>query len=160
MNRGTLNLWVGIFVLLGFGALLMLGFKVGNAGGQGSGSSYQVTVHFDNIGQLKVRAAVRSAGVLVGRVRSIQFDPKHYNALVTLDLDSQFAFPDDSSASVLTSGILGEQYIGLDAGGDDKTLKNGDEIKISQGAVVLEKLISQFLFNKAQDSSTKKGVTP
>jgi phospholipid/cholesterol/gamma-HCH transport system substrate-binding protein len=160
MNRGTLNLWVGIFVLLGFGALLMLGFKVGNAGGQGSGFSYQVTVHFDNIGQLKVRAAVRSAGVLVGRVRSIQFDPKHYNALVTLDLDSQFAFPDDSSASVLTSGILGEQYIGLDAGGDDKTLKNGDEIKISQGAVVLEKLISQFLFNKAQDSSTKKGVTP
>ena len=158
MARSTLNLWVGIFVLLGFFAFLVLGFKVGNLSSGGSGSTYTVIAHFDNIGQLKERAPVRSAGVLVGRVKSVRFDPVHYNAEVQMAIDTKFPFPKDSSASVLTSGILGEQYIGLDAGGDDKMLKDGDEIKLVQGAVVLERLIGQFLFNKAQDSGSDKGA--
>ncbi|NDU85975.1 MAG: outer membrane lipid asymmetry maintenance protein MlaD, partial [Ferrovum sp.] len=160
-NRTTLNLWVGIFVLLGFAAFLMLAFKVGNLSFGGAGSTYDVVAHFDNIGQLKERAPVRSAGVLVGRVQSVSFDTKHYNAEVRMAIDAQYHFPVDSSASVLTSGILGEQYVGLDAGGDDKMLKNGDEIKLAQGAMVLERLIGQFLFNKAQDGGsdkTAKGV--
>ena len=158
MARSTLNLWVGIFVLLGFFAFLVLGFKVGNLSSGGSGSTYTVIAHFDNIGQLKERAPVRSAGVLVGRVKSVRFDPVHYNAEVQMAIDTKFPFPKDSSASVLTSGILGEQYIGLDAGGDDKMLKDGDEIKLVQGAVVLERLIGQFLFNKAQDGGSDKGA--
>ena len=156
MERSTLNLWVGIFVLLGFFSFLMLAFKVGNLTAGGSGTTYSVVAHFDNIGQLKERAPVRSAGVLVGRVRSVLFDPVHYNAEVTLAIDSQYQFPKDTSASVLTSGILGEQYIGLDAGGDDKMLKNGDEIKLTQGAMVLERLIGQFLFSKAQEGGPSK----
>ncbi|MHB8352862.1 MAG: outer membrane lipid asymmetry maintenance protein MlaD [Burkholderiales bacterium] len=158
MARSTLNLWVGIFVLLGFFAFLVLGFKVGNLSAGGGGSTYTVIAHFDNIGQLKERAPVRSAGVLVGRVKSVQFDSVHYNAEVKMAIESKFPFPKDTSASVLTSGILGEQYIGLDAGGDDKMLKDGDEIKLVQGAVVLERLIGQFLFNKAQDSGSDKGA--
>ncbi len=158
MARSTLNLWVGIFVLLGFFSFLMLGFKVGNLSAGGSSSTYTVIAHFDNIGQLKERAPVRSAGVLVGRVKSVSFDPVHYNAEVQMAIDSKYHFPKDTSASVLTSGILGEQYIGLDAGGDDKMLKDGDEIKLVQGAVVLERLIGQFLFNKAQDGGADKGV--
>ncbi len=158
MARSTLNLWVGIFVLLGFFSFLMLGFKVGNLSAGGSGSTYTVIAHFDNIGQLKERAPVRSAGVLVGRVNSVSFDPVHYNAEVKMAIDSKYRFPKDTSASVLTSGILGEQYIGLDAGGDDKMLKDGDEIKLVQGAVVLERLIGQFLFNKAQDGGADKGA--
>jgi len=158
MARSTLNLWVGIFVLLGFFAFLVLGFKVGNLSSGGSGSTYTVIAHFDNIGQLKERAPVRSAGVLVGRVKSVRFDPVHYNAEVQMAIDTKFPFPKDTSASVLTSGILGEQYIGLDAGGDDKMLKDGDEIKLVQGAVVLERLIGQFLFNKAQDGGSDKGA--
>lgn len=159
MNRATLNLWVGVFVLLGFAAFLMLAFKVGNLNLSGSGGTYEVIAHFDNIGQLKERAPVRSAGVLVGRVSSVNFDTKHYNAEVHMAIDAQYHFPVDSSASVLTSGILGEQYVGLDAGGDDKMLKNGDEIKLVQGAMVLERLIGQFLFNKAQDGGSDKSST-
>ncbi|MBW8066607.1 outer membrane lipid asymmetry maintenance protein MlaD [Ferrovum sp.] len=156
MNRATLNLWVGFFVLLGFVAFLMLAFKVGNLNLDGSGGTYEVVAHFDNIGQLKERAPVRSAGVLVGRVHSVRFDTLHYNAEVRMAIDTQYHFPVDSSASVLTSGILGEQYVGLDAGGDDKMLKNGDELKLTQGAMVLERLIGQFLFNKAQDGGADK----
>lgn len=158
MERSTLNLWVGFFVLLGFVAFLMLAFKVGNLSLGASGKTYSVVAHFDNIGQLKERAPVRSAGVLVGRVSSIHFDAVHYNAEVRMSLDEQYHFPTDTSASVLTSGILGEQYIGLDAGGDEKMLKNGDEIKLAQGAMVLERLIGQFLFNKAQDGNSAKGA--
>ncbi|HQT81539.1 MAG: outer membrane lipid asymmetry maintenance protein MlaD [Ferrovum sp. 37-45-19] len=158
MERSTLNLWVGIFVLLGFFSFLMLAFKVGNLNLSGNKDTYIVIAHFDNIGQLKERAPVRSAGVLVGRVKAIQFDSKQYNAEVKIAIDSQFHFPVDTSASILTSGILGEQYVSLDAGGDEKYLKNGDQIKLVQGAVVLEKLIGQFLYNKAQDSSTDKGA--
>ncbi len=157
MERSTLNLWVGVFVLLGFFAFLMLAFKVGNLSDGGGTSTYTVISHFDNIGQLKERAPVRSSGVLVGRVKSVRFDPVHYNAEVTLAIDGRYLFPKDTSASVLTSGILGEQYVGLDAGGEDQKLKQGDEIKINQGAVVLERLISQFMFNKAQDSGSDKG---
>ncbi|MDE2259914.1 MAG: outer membrane lipid asymmetry maintenance protein MlaD [Betaproteobacteria bacterium] len=158
MERSTLNLWVGIFVLLGFFAFLVLAFKVGNLSAGGSGQTYTLVANFDNIGQLKERAPVRSAGVLVGRVKSVRFDPIHYTAEVRMAIDTQFKFPKDTSASVLTSGILGEQYIGLEAGGDDQMLKDGDQIKLVQGAVVLERLIGQFLFNKAQDSSTAKGA--
>lgn len=156
MNRATLNIWVGLFVLLGFAAFLMLAFKVGNLNLGGSGGTYEVIAHFDNIGQLKERAPVRSSGVLVGRVRSVSFDSKRYNAVVHMAIDAQYHFPVDSSASVLTSGILGEQYVGLDAGGDDKMLGNGDEMKLTQGAMVLERLIGQFLFNKAQDGGGDK----
>ncbi len=159
MNRATLNLWVGFFVLLGFLAFLMLAFKVGNLNLDGSGGTYEVVAHFDNIGQLKERAPVRSSGVLVGRVHSVRFDTLHYNAEVHMTIDTQYHFPVDSSVSVLTSGILGEQYVGLDAGGDDKMLKNGDEIKLTQGAMVLERLIGQFLFNKAQEGGTDKTST-
>jgi phospholipid/cholesterol/gamma-HCH transport system substrate-binding protein len=158
MNRSTLNLWVGIFVLLGFFSFLMLGFKVGNLNLGQARSTYTLVAHFDNIGQLKERAPVRSAGVLVGRVQSVRFDDVHYNAEVRLSIDSRYLFPKDTSASVLTSGILGEQYVGLDAGGDEQKLKDGDEIKLVQGAVVLERLIGQFLFNKAQDGGTDKGA--
>ncbi len=154
MNRSVLNFWVGLFVLMGFFSFLTLAFKVGNLGSGGSGHVYTLIAHFNNIGQLKERAPVRSAGVLVGRVKSVSFDPVHYNALVTMDIDSQYHFPLDTSASVLTSGILGEQYIGLDAGGDDKMLKDGGEIKLVHGAMVLEQLIGQFLYNKAQDTTT------
>ncbi|KXW56030.1 outer membrane lipid asymmetry maintenance protein MlaD [Ferrovum sp. PN-J185] len=159
MERSTLNLWVGIFVLLGFFSFLMLAFKVGNLNLSSNQDAYIVTAHFDNIGQLKERAPVRSAGVLVGRVKAIRFDSKQYNAEVKLAIDSQFKFPVDTSASILTSGILGEQYVSLDAGGDEKYLKAGDQIKLVQGAVVLEKLIGQFLYNKAQDTSSAKGAT-
>jgi phospholipid/cholesterol/gamma-HCH transport system substrate-binding protein len=159
MERSTLNLWVGIFVLLGFFSFLMLAFKVGNLNLSSNQDAYIVTAHFDNIGQLKERAPVRSAGVLVGRVKAIRFDSKQYNAEVKLAIDSQFKFPVDTSASILTSGILGEQYVSLDAGGDEKYLKAGDQIKLVQGAVVLEKLIGQFLYNKAQDTPSAKGAT-
>jgi phospholipid/cholesterol/gamma-HCH transport system substrate-binding protein len=158
MERSTLNLWVGILVLLGFLSFLMLALKVGNLSLGGEGPSYTVVAHFDNIGQLKERAPVRSAGVLVGRVKSIRFDSEHYNAEVIINMDGRYGFPTDSSASILTSGIIGEQYIGIDAGGEEKKLKNGDEIKLTQGSVVLERLISQFLFNKAQDGSSSKGA--
>ncbi len=159
MERSTLNLWVGIFVLLGFFSFLMLAFKVGNLNLSSNQDAYIVTAHFDNIGQLKERAPVRSAGVLVGRVKAIRFDSKQYNAEVKLAIDSQFKFPVDTSASIMTSGILGEQYVSLDAGGDEKYLKAGDQIKLVQGAVVLEKLIGQFLYNKAQDTPSAKGAT-
>lgn len=158
MERSTLNLWVGIFVLLGFFAFLMLAFKVGNLSDGGGSSAYTLVAHFDNIGQLKERAPVRSSGVLVGRVKSVRFDMVHYNAEVILAIDGRYTFPKDTAASVLTSGILGEQYVGLDAGGDDQKLKEGDEIKLTQGAVVLERLISQFMFSKAQDGGVDKGV--
>ncbi|MDR1853373.1 MAG: outer membrane lipid asymmetry maintenance protein MlaD [Azoarcus sp.] len=151
MSRTTLDLWVGIFVAAGFAALVFLAVKVGSYSGS-SGPTYAVSAEFDNIGGLKVRAPVKSAGVVVGRVGGIGFDEKTFRAVVRLDLDGQFEFPADTSASILTSGLLGEQYIGLDAGGDETNLKDGDKLQITQSAVVLEKLIGQFLFNKAAET--------
>ena len=155
MERTTIDLWFGAFVTAGFVALLVLALKVGNLGAERATETYRVDAKFDNIGGLKVRGPVRSAGVLVGRVEEIHFDNEKFQASVTLALDKRYAFPKDSSASILTSGLLGETYIGLEAGGDDKKLANGDSIKLTQSAVVLERLIGQFLFSKAQDEGKK-----
>jgi len=155
MERTTIDLWFGAFVTAGFVALLVLALKVGNLGAERATETYRVDAKFDNIGGLKVRGPVRSAGVLVGRVEEIHFDNERFQASVTLALDKRYAFPKDSSASVLTSGLLGETYIGLEAGGDDKKLANGDRITLTQSAVVLERLIGQFLFSKAQEDAKK-----
>jgi phospholipid/cholesterol/gamma-HCH transport system substrate-binding protein len=155
MERTTIDLWFGAFVAAGFAALLVLALKVGNLGSERATQTYAVEVRFDNIGGLKVRGPVRSAGVLVGRVHDIHFDNERYQASVTLALDKRYQFPKDTTASILTSGLLGETYIGLEAGGDEKMLAQGDRIQISQSAVVLEKLIGQFLFSKAQEEPKK-----
>lgn len=159
MQRGVLDLWVGLFVAAGLVALVMLAFKVGNIGTANMSDTYSVTAQFDNIGGLKVRAPVKSAGVVVGRVSSISFDDKTYEATVTLGLDKRYTFPKDTIAAILTAGLLGEQYVGLDAGGSDKKLAAGDKIQITQSAIVLESLISQFLFNKAANGSAKSEPT-
>lgn len=156
MERTTLDLWFGAFVSVGFAALLVLALKVGNLGAEGQREAYKVEARFDNIGGLKVRAPVKAAGVLVGRVHEIHFENDRYQASVTFALDKRYQFPKDTSASILTSGLLGEVYVGLDAGGDDKKLADGDRIAITQSAVVLERLIGQFLFSKAQDDGAKK----
>jgi phospholipid/cholesterol/gamma-HCH transport system substrate-binding protein len=155
MERTTIDLWFGAFVTAGFAALLILALKVGNLGAERATETYKVEARFDNIGGLKVRGPVRSAGVLVGRVEHIHFDNERFQAAVTLALDKRYAFPRDTTASILTSGLLGETYVGLEAGGDDKKLANGDSIKLTQSAVVLERLIGQFLFSKAQDEGKK-----
>ena len=149
MSRTALDLWVGIFVAIGFAALAFLAVKVGNFSGLNTSETYRIEAAFDNIGGLKVRAPVKSAGVLIGRVQAIRFDSDSYRALVQMEIDKRFEFPADSSASILTSGLLGEQYIGLDAGADIEPLKDGDRVLLTQSAVVLEKLIGQFLFDKA-----------
>jgi phospholipid/cholesterol/gamma-HCH transport system substrate-binding protein len=153
MERTTIDLWFGAFVTAGFVALLVLALKVGNLGAERATETYKVEARFDNIGGLKVRGPVRSAGVLVGRVADIRFDNDRYQAAVTLALDKRYTFPKDTSAAIQTSGLLGETYIGLDPGGDDKRLAEGDHIQITQSAVVLERLINQFLFSKAQEDA-------
>jgi phospholipid/cholesterol/gamma-HCH transport system substrate-binding protein len=153
MQGRTLNIAVGFFVLLGILALLFMSLQVSNLGSSSNGKTYQVTAYFDNIGGLKPRAAVRSAGVVVGRVREIQFDDQQYQALVVIDLQAQYEFPKDSSAKILTSGLLGDNYIGLEPGADAEFLKPSDRIRMTQSAVVLENLISQFLYNRPTDSS-------
>jgi len=156
MTRKELDLWVGLFAVAGIGAMLFLSLKVANLASFTNADSYQIKAKFDNIGGLKVRAAVKSAGVVVGRVGEIRFDNESFEAVVTLNLDSRYQFPKDSSAKILTSGLLGEQYIGLSPGGDSANLKSGDSLKLTQSAVVLENLISQFLYSKAAEGDTKK----
>jgi phospholipid/cholesterol/gamma-HCH transport system substrate-binding protein len=156
MERSTLDLWVGLFVCAGIGALLILALKVGNMSSFGSGSSYPLQAYFDNIGGLKPRAPIKSAGVVVGRVEDISFDNDRFVAKVTVSIQQKYKFPKDTTASILTSGLLGEQYVGLDGGGDTAILAPGDTIKLTQSAVVLEKLISQFLYSKAAEGDTKK----
>jgi phospholipid/cholesterol/gamma-HCH transport system substrate-binding protein len=148
-----LDLWVGLFVALGFAALVFLAVKVGSSSNVSRGSTYSVKADFDNIGGLKERAAVRSAGVLVGRVGRIRLDSRTYRAVVRLDINEKYKFPADTGASILTSGLLGEQYIGLDPGGDAEILKDGDILQVTQSAMVLEKLITQFMF-KAGEAMT------
>lgn len=150
MNRAKIDLWVGIFVALGLGALFFLAMKVGNLNGTPIVNPYHVTASFDNIGGLKARAPIKSAGVVVGRIESIMLDKVTYKAVVKMQLDSRYSFPRDTFATINTSGLLGEQYIGLDAGGDMENLKAGDTIRKTQSAIVLEKLISQFMFSKAE----------
>lgn len=154
MERTTLDLWVGLFIAAGIAAMLVLALKVGNFSFNGS-DTYQVYAYFDNIGGLKTRAPIKSAGVVVGRVGAITFDTKAYKAKVTLKIDKRYQFSKDTTASILTSGLLGEQYVGLDTGADDEMLKAGDTIALTQSAVVLEKLIGQFIFNKAGSGNHK-----
>ena len=156
MNRSILDLWVGFFVLLGIAALMFLAIKVGNLSSAHMSETYVLEAKFDNIGGLKVRGPVKSAGVVVGRISDIKFDAASYEAVVIMNIDGRYQFPKDTFASILTAGLLGEQYIGLDAGGDERMLKAGDKISKTQSAVVLEKLISQFLFSKAADGQDKK----
>lgn len=151
MERNKYDLWVGVFLFGGFAALLLLALKAGNLGAENVKEVYKVEARFENIGGLKVRAPVRSSGVLVGRVQEIHFDNEKFQASVILAIDKRYKFPKDSSASILTSGLLGEQFLGLEAGGDTATLKEGDRIALTQSAVVLEKLIGQFLFSKAAE---------
>lgn len=155
-SRNTrVDFMVGLFVLAGFGALLFLALKVGNMAAFSFAQTYEVQARFDNIGGLKARAPVRSAGVVVGRIKNIQFDAQTYQALVTIDMEQKYPFPKDTSAKILTSGLLGEQYLGLEAGGDAAMLAQGDRIKSTQSALVLETLISQFLFSKAAEGPEK-----
>ena len=156
MERTTLDFWVGLFVMAGIAALLFLGLKVGNLGAFDTSTTYSVHALFGNIGGLKVRAPVKSSGVVVGRVREIHFDNQTFEAVVTMSIDSKYQFPRDTSAKILTSGLLGEQFIGISAGGDMVNLKDGDSLKITQSAVVLENLISQFLYSKAAEGGEKK----
>ena len=156
MNRSMIDLWVGVFVVVGFAALIFLALKVGNLASFSTDDTYQVQAKFANIGGLKVRGPVKSAGVVVGRVADIRFDNESYEAIVSMNIDGHYQFPRDTTAKILTSGILGEQYIGLEAGGDGVMLKQGDRLRLTQSAVVLENLISQFLFNKAAESKPQE----
>lgn len=153
MQKSRHDVWVGLFVMVGAAAVLFLALKAGNLLTLNFDETYQVAAKFDNIGGLKPRAAVKSAGVVVGRVESIGFDDKTYQARVMLQLEKKFAFPKDSSAKILTAGLLGEQYLGLEPGAAEKNLAAGDTITQTQSAVVLENLISQFLYSKAAEPS-------
>ena len=156
MNRTVLDLWVGFFVAIGIAAGMFLALKVGTLSSSHLSETYVLQAKFDNIGGLKVRGPVKSAGVVVGRISDIRFDPATYEAVVSMTIDGRYRFPKDTFASIFTAGLLGEQYVGFDAGGDEKMLQAGDTIAKTQSAVVLEKLISQFLFNKAADGQDKK----
>lgn len=161
MDRTKIDLWVGIFVALGVAALLGLAMKVGNLTSSKIGETITVTAAFENVGSLKPHAPVKSAGVVVGRVDNIRFDTDKYVAVVSINIDKRFKFPQDTFANIYTAGLLGEQYVGLEAGGDEEMLKNGDKIAKTQDAVVLEKMISQFLFSKASETnSDAKQSTP
>jgi phospholipid/cholesterol/gamma-HCH transport system substrate-binding protein len=156
MNRTILDLWVGVFVAIGIAALLFLSLKVGNLSSAHLSETYVLEAKFDNIGGLKVRGPVKSAGVVVGRITDIRFDATSYEAVVSMTIDGRYRFPRDTFAAIYTAGLLGEQYVGFDVGGDDKMLQPGETISKTQSAVVLEKLISQFLFSKAADGQDKK----
>ncbi len=151
MQRSKSDVWVGLLVILGAVAFLFLALQAANLLTFNWHTSYNLTARFDNIGGLKRQAAVKSAGVVVGRVKEINFDDSHFQASVVLAMDSRFQFPKDSSLKILTSGLLGEQYIGIEAGSDAKNLEAGDNVAATQSAIVLENLISQFLYNKASD---------
>jgi len=151
MERTTVDLWVGIFVVAGIAALVMLAMKVGNLGTYNVSEAYQIHAYFSNIGGLKPKASIKSAGVLVGRVTDITLDTERYEAKVVMSLDKRYQFPKDTFANILTSGLLGEQYIGLLPGGDEEILKNGEQLKKTQSAVVLEELIGKFLYGKAEE---------
>lgn len=158
MQRSKNDVWVGLFVLLGAAALVFLALQSANLLSLNFQSGYQIAARFDNIGGLKPQAAVRSAGVVVGRVESIAFDDKTYQARVTLSMQDRYQFPKDSSLKILTSGLLGEQYIGIEAGADEKNLAAGDMVTATQSAVVLENLIGQFLYSKAEDGGKPAGA--
>ena len=159
MQHSKNDFWVGLFVLLGGAALVFLALQSANLLNLNFRSGYTVTARFDNIGGLKPKAAVRSAGVVVGRVQSIGFDVTTYQARVTLDLEKRYVFPKDSSLKILTSGLLGDQYIGIEPGADENNLAEGDMVTATQSAVVLENLIGQFLYGKAEEGASSNGGT-
>ncbi|MDH2918264.1 MAG: outer membrane lipid asymmetry maintenance protein MlaD [Sideroxydans sp.] len=156
MERTTVDLWVGMFVVGGIAALVMLAMKVGNLSTYNVSETYQVQAYFSNIGGLKPKASIKSAGVLVGRVTDITLDAERYEAKVTMSVDKRYQFPTDTYANILTSGLLGEQYIGLIPGGDEQMLKAGEQIKHTQSAVVMEELISKFIYSKADAPTPAK----
>lgn len=161
VQRRTLEVWVGVFVALGLLALGMLAFQVGNLTMTDVGNAYQVNARFDNIGGLRVKSPVTMAGVRVGRVVGINFDNERYQAVVTMNIDGRFnRIPTDTSAAILTSGLLGEQYVGLEPGGMEQYLTDGDTLQLTQSAVILEKLIGQFLFNQAADPGGSAAPAP
>jgi phospholipid/cholesterol/gamma-HCH transport system substrate-binding protein len=160
MSKKGIETLVGFFVLLGIVALTFIALKAANLASFGNREGYALQARFDNIGGLKPRAPVRSAGVVVGRVKSIKLDPKTFQGLVTMEIDKGLEFPRDSSAKILTNGLLGDQYIGIEAGGEDKNFAAGDTVTQTQSAVVLENLISQFLFNKAADAGAAASSAP
>ena len=151
MERTKNDVWVGLFVLIGAAALVFLALQAANLLSLSFAPTYRVSARFDNIGGLKPKAAIKSAGVVVGRVDGISFDDKTFQARVEMAMDRRYQFPKDSSLKILTSGLLGEQYVGIEAGADDKVLAAGDTITTTQSAVVLENLIGQFLYNKAAE---------
>ena len=153
MGKKTIETLVGFFVLLGMVGLVFLALKAANLGSVGGGDTYTLTAAFDNIGGLKVRAPVRTAGVTVGRITAIKLDGKTFQGVVTLNIDGHYLFPKDSAAKILTSGLLGDQYVGIEPGGDDKNLNPGDNVAQTQSAVVLENLIGQFLTGKASEGA-------
>jgi phospholipid/cholesterol/gamma-HCH transport system substrate-binding protein len=160
MTKKNMEMLVGLFVVLGIAALLFIALKAANLGSFGNNGGYTLLARFDNIGSLKPRAPVRSAGVAVGRVTAIRLDPKTYQGLVTMEIQHGVVFPRDTSAKIQTAGLLGDQYIGLEAGGEEKNLEPGDTMTQTQSAVVLENLISQFLFNKAAEAGTTTAPAP
>ncbi|HJU24369.1 MAG TPA: outer membrane lipid asymmetry maintenance protein MlaD [Casimicrobiaceae bacterium] len=160
MNRSTLDLWVGIFVMLGIAGLLFLALKVGNLTSVSSAPGYHLQAAFDNIGGLKLRAPVKAAGVVVGRVDGVRLDPQTYQAVVSMKIDRGYQFSKDTIASILTSGLLGEVYVGLDSGGDTQMLADGGKITKTQSAIVIEKLIGQLLFDKAASGSGASSAAP
>jgi phospholipid/cholesterol/gamma-HCH transport system substrate-binding protein len=151
MQRSNNDIWVGLLVLIGAAALLFLALQSANLLSLNFQKTYTVSAMFDNIGGLKKQAAVKSAGVVVGRVKEIKFDGKSYQARVVMAIETQHQFPQDRSLKILTSGLLGEQYIGIEAGAEETVLAEGDKVQDTQSAVVLENLISRFLYNKAAE---------
>ena len=154
MGKKSIETLVGCFVLLGMAGLVFLALKAANLGGVGGGDTYTLNAHFDNIGGLKVRAPVRTAGVTVGRVTGIKLDSKTFQGVVAMEIDRSYQFPKDTAAKILTAGLLGDQYVGMDPGGDDKNLAAGETLAQTQSAVVLENLIGQFLSSKAEGPAT------
>lgn len=157
MAKRRLEILVGLFVLLGAAALVFIALKAANLTSFSGGDTYTLQARFDNIGGLKARAPVRSAGVVVGRIASVRLDPKTFQGVVTLHVERSYQFPKDTVAKILTAGLLGDQYIGLEPGGDDATLADGETIAQTQSAVVLENLIGQFLTGKAADAGSGGG---
>jgi phospholipid/cholesterol/gamma-HCH transport system substrate-binding protein len=160
MGRKAIETLVGLFVLLGMLAVLFLALKAANLASFSLDSTYRLTARFDNVGGLKVRAPVKSAGVTVGRIGAISFDNKEFRGVVTLEIERRYEFPADTSAKILTAGLLGDQYIGLDPGGDEKILQPSDTIQMTQSAIVIENLIGQFIANKAAEAPSRGGEPP
>ena len=156
MKRATIDLWVGIFVAIGLASVAFLSLKVANLTSSNGGSTYALYAEFDNIGGLKVKAPIKSSGVVVGRVTGIELNPETYRARVTLAMDTKFAFSRDASAEILTAGLLGEQYIGVTQGGDEEVLKEGDRVALTSSAMVLEQLIGKFMTNMAEKPAPSK----